>query len=77
MPSKKKGLSLSRACRLLGITRQAVYQREKCIEQRSIELAPVKGLVMELRRFMPKLGGCKLYFLLKPTLDAQGRLCDQ
>lgn len=65
-------MSLRRACKLLGITRQAIYQREKRTEKRSIALAPVKGLVMELRRIMPRLGGRKLYFLLKPTFDAQG-----
>jgi transposase InsO family protein len=65
-------VSLRRACKLLGISRQAVYQREKRIEQRSTELAPVKDLVLELRRFMPRLGGRKLYFLLKPKLDEQG-----
>jgi transposase InsO family protein len=37
-----------------------------------MELAPVKDMVMELRRFMPRLGGRKLYFLLKPKLDEQG-----
>lgn len=63
---------MSRACKLLGITRQAVYQREKRIEQRTIELAPVKVMVMELRRFMPRLGARKLYFLLKPKFDEQG-----
>ena len=65
-------MSLSRACKLLGISRQAVYQREKRIAQRSTELAPVNDLVLELRRFMPRLGGRKLYFLLKPKLDEQG-----
>ncbi|WP_316347288.1 IS3 family transposase [Desulfuromonas acetoxidans] len=69
---KHKGLSLSRACKLLGISRQAVYQRERRTQQRNIELAPVKGMVMELRRFMPRLGGRKLYSLLKPKFDAQG-----
>jgi len=54
------------------MSRQAVYQREKRKEQRVIELAPVKGMVMELRRFMPRLGGRKLYCLLKPKLDEQG-----
>jgi len=29
-------------------------------------------MVMEIRRFMPRLGGRKLYYLLKPTLDEQG-----
>lgn len=65
-------MSLRRACKLLGITRQAVYQREKRAERRIIELSPVKDMVMELRRFMPRLGGRKLYFLLKPKLDEQG-----
>ena len=65
-------MSLSRACRLLGVTRQAVYQREKRTERRSAELAPVKGLVMDLRRFMPRVGGRKLYFMLKPTLEERG-----
>lgn len=65
-------MSLSRACKLLGITRQAVYQREKRFVQRSLELAPVKGMVMGVRRFMPRLGGRKLYYLLKPRLDEQG-----
>jgi transposase InsO family protein len=63
---------LSRSCKLLGVSRQAVYQREKRAEQRSAELSPVKDLVMELRRFMPRLGGRKLYFLLKPRFEEQG-----
>ena len=63
---------MSRACRLLGITRQAVYQREQRTEQRVTELASVQGMVMELRRFMPRLGGRKLYFLLKPAFAARG-----
>jgi putative transposase len=54
------------------MSRQAVYQREKRQEQRVIELAPVKDMVMEFRRFMPRLGGRKLYFLLKPKFDEQG-----
>ena len=63
---------MSRSCKLLGISRQAVYQREKRIEQRTVELAPVQDLVMELRRYMPRLGARKLYFLLKSKFDEQG-----
>lgn len=65
-------MSLSRACKLLGISRQAVYQREKRGEQRVAELAPVKDMVLDLRRFMPRIGTRKLYFLLKPRFDEQG-----
>jgi transposase InsO family protein len=57
---------------LLGITRQAIYQRERRVEQRAFELAPVKSLVLEVRRFMPRLGDRKLYFLLKPKFIKLG-----
>ena len=57
---------------LLGMSRQAVYQREKRQQQREQTLAPVKQMVLELRRFMPRLGGRKLYFLLKPKLQERG-----
>ena len=54
------------------MSRQAVYQREKRAKQRAIEREPVKGMVMELRRFMPRIGTRKLYSLLKPKFDDQG-----
>ena len=57
---------------MLNISRQCVYQREKRETTRQAELAPVKGMVLELRRFMPRLGARKLYFLLKPKLIAKG-----
>lgn len=33
-------------------------------------LAPVKQMVLELRRLMPRLGGRKLYYLLKPKFES-------
>lgn len=65
-------MSLTRACSLLGISRQGIYQQENRRSQRRNELAPVKTMVLELRRFMPRLGGRKLYFLLKPKFAEQG-----
>jgi transposase InsO family protein len=64
--------SLKHACELLGITRQAIYQREARGHRRAIALAPVKAMVLDIRRFMPRLGGKKLYFLLKPELIDKG-----
>ncbi|PTP08952.1 IS3 family transposase [Vibrio splendidus] len=69
---KERKVSLSKACSLLDISRQCVYQIEKRKKTRQAELAPVKGMVLELRRFMPRLGTRKLYFLLKPKLIAMG-----
>lgn len=57
---------------MLGISRQAVYQREKRVAQRKAVLEPVKAMVMKLRRFMPRLGTRKLYHLIKPELCEQG-----
>ncbi len=57
---------------LLGITRQAIYQRENRAKQRALELLPVKQMVLEIRRYMPRIGGRKLYFLLKPNFKEQG-----
>ncbi len=57
---------------MLDISRQCVYEREKRETTRQAELALVKVMVLELRRFMPRLGTRKLYFLLKPKLIAKG-----
>ena len=63
---------MAASCRLLGISRQAVYQRLARQQQRKEQLEPIEGLVRELRRYMPRLGTRKLYFLLKPKLVALG-----
>jgi transposase InsO family protein len=65
-------VSLNRSSKLLGISRQAIYQSEKRQQKRQAELAPVTGMVMTLRRFMPRLGTRKLYKLLKPQLIDAG-----
>ncbi|WP_370458250.1 IS3 family transposase [Cellulophaga sp. L1A9] len=62
---QEQRLSLSRCCRLFGISRQAVYQAEKRIIKRDQELVKVKNLVEGLRKDMPRLGTRKLYYLLK------------
>jgi transposase InsO family protein len=54
----------------MGISRQAVYQQRLRSQQRCDLLEPIKGLVLELRRYMPRLGTRKLYFLLKPKFEA-------
>ena len=58
-------MSLSRCCRLFGISRQAIYQGQIRFEKRAKELALVKPIVNEVRRRMPRLGTRKLYYLLQ------------
>lgn len=64
-------MSLSRSCQLFGKSRQSIYQLESRIKNRQAELSQIKPLVLDLRREMPKLGTRKLYFLLKPKLEAR------
>lgn len=40
--------------------------------ERKAVLAPVKEMIMNLRRFMPRLGTRKLYYLIKPALMENG-----
>jgi len=63
---------LSRASRLLGISRQAIYQREQRDQRRQAELAPVKEWVNDLRRYLPRLGARKLHYLIQPKLAESG-----
>jgi putative transposase len=59
-------------CRLLGLSRQAVYQWKERLEERHRILSPVRDMVLYWRRFMPRIGTRKLYHLIKPQLEAQG-----
>lgn len=62
-------MSLSRCCRLFGVSRQSIYQAHKRRNQRSKELTQVKDLVNSVRMEMPRLGTRKLYYLIKSDLD--------
>lgn len=61
-------MSLARGCRLLDISTQAVYQHRERQLKRADELAVISEWVVFYRQFMPKLGGRKLYYLVKPKL---------
>jgi len=65
-------VSLAKACRFFGITPQAVYQQLKRQQQRRTTLAPVEGMVHDIRRRLPRLGTRKLHYLLKPQLESLG-----
>jgi putative transposase len=61
-------VSLSRICRLLGITRQAFYQHFWYVSDVSIEQQLVLQQVKQIRTIHPAIGARKLYFLLQPFL---------
>ncbi|WP_394798200.1 IS3 family transposase [Chryseobacterium indologenes] len=68
----RQGISISRLCRLFGISRQAIYQSKQRFLAREHELQKVKILVQEIRMQLPKLGTRKLYYLLKERLVKEG-----
>ena len=56
----------------MGVSRQAIYQQEQRGRQRQAALQPVRAMVLEVRRQLPRLGARKLYHLLKPRFEAAG-----
>ncbi len=61
-------VSLSRLCRLLGITRQAYYQHFWDVSDITVEHQLVLNQVNQIRKIHPAIGGRKLYFLLQSFL---------
>ena len=57
---------------MLGVSRQAIYQREQRQEKRHHALEKVKVFVQQERRLMPRLGTRKLHYLLRPKLEGCG-----
>lgn len=58
-------MSLSKICRLFGISRQAIYQQRQRICIREKELDKVKRFIEEIRLEQPRIGTRKLYYLLQ------------
>lgn len=54
------------------ISRQGYYQLLHKQGKDDSDAKTIRKLVLQLRRSMPRIGGKKLYFLLKPELDKLG-----
>lgn len=65
-------MSLSKACRLFGISRQGYYQKQQRIEKRLKELSQVKADVIKERIHLPRLGTRKLYHRLGKQIRSKG-----
>ena len=65
-------MSLSAACRIFGISRQAVYQQESRYAGKQLTLFQVRTMVRAQRMSMPRIGTRKLYYLLKHELISKG-----
>nr|WP_255563322.1 IS3 family transposase [Mucilaginibacter sp. 21P] len=70
---KAKGIvSLSKACRLFGISRQGYYQKQQRIQKRIQELSQVKAEVIKERIHLPRLSTRKLYYRLDEKIRSRG-----
>jgi len=65
-------MSVCALCRKLGMSRQNYYLRRQRRQRRQVEGELVAQLVQQERRLQPRLGGRKLYHLLKPELARAG-----
>jgi len=68
MKDSYPSISLERFCRLLGVTRQALYQHSWHIEEITIEAELIIQQVMDIRKRHPIIGTRKLYIMLEPFL---------
>lgn len=68
MKDSYPSISLVRFCRLLGVTRQALYQHGWRSEELNIEAELIIQQVIEIRKRHPVIGTRKLYLLLQPFL---------
>jgi transposase InsO family protein len=68
MKDSYPSISLVRFCRLLGITRQALYQHSWRREELNIEAELIIQQVIEIRKRHPVIGTRKLYLMLQPFL---------
>src|SRR5687768_9716571 len=55
-------------CWLFGMSRQGYYKHFDSRQQKQKEEAMVIGLVQDIRKIHPRLGGRKLYYLLQKPL---------
>lgn len=69
MKGSYPSISLERFCRLLGVSRQALYQHGWHKEGLSIEAELIIQQVMDIRTRHPLIGTRKLYLLLQPFLQ--------
>ena len=67
---ERRGLSISRACALLGFTKQAYYKSRKRIGERLVHEQQIYRSVLSLRKEDPMLGGYKLWLMMKDTFGS-------
>lgn len=65
-------MSISKCCRLFGVSRQSYYQMVQRQKLRAEQLALIRPKVDRIRRKMPRIGTRKLHYLLAEELQEAG-----
>lgn len=65
-------MNVSRLCEKVGMSRQNYYKARRQRQRQEVDAALIVGLVKEERREQARLGGKKVFSLLKPKLEASG-----
>lgn len=68
----KRRVSVRRLCEKTGMSRQNLYKARRRRSRWEVDEGLIEELVRAERRVQPRLGGRKLYHLLKPELVAAG-----
>lgn len=61
-------MSIEFACSLFGYSRQVYYRSKSRLKRHQQRAESVVSLVQSVRNIMPRIGGKKLYHILKPSL---------
>ncbi len=62
-------ISTATLCKKTGMSRQNFYKGKKYRQRRDIDESLIEDLVRSERAIQPRLGGRKLYYMLKPLLE--------
>ena len=68
MHTKAKGQSMDTLCGLFGKRRQAYYKKKKYSTVEAFQSEVMLQMIAHERKLMPRLGGRKLYFKIRPKL---------
>lgn len=67
-----QGVNVARLCAAVNMSRWNWYKGEKARKRRKVDEDMVEQLVKQERKIHPRLGGCKLYEVLKPDFRDNG-----
>lgn len=62
---RRSKFSINELCTIMDISRQAFYKRRKNLEKELLEEELILQEVIKIRRMAPRLGGRKIYYLIK------------